>query len=313
MSRLKRSPGQPLWLLRPLGGLRDGRGFDALLVLLALGYLIALSAFPILYNVIMSLQQVDMFSLASFSRPFVGLDNYRELFGRPEFWPILWNTVVFVFLSVIFQLSIGFALALFFQQDFPGAGYLRGLFLAGWVMPALVVGAIWKWIFAGDFGVLNYALMSLGLTGDHIFWLSDPGVSLYSVIIANIWLGIPFNMLLLSVGLANIPRDIYEAAELDGAGAFQRFRSITLPMMRSTLGAVVSLGIIFTLQQFDLIAALTQGGPANSSNVAQYWSWQLSFQTYEISLGSVVSILMILLVVVVALVYVRSTRHEHAY
>lgn len=293
--------------------IRDGSGFDMLLLGLALVYLVAFSAFPIIYNIIMSLQTVDMFTITSFKRPFVGLENYDTIFSQPIAATVLWNTVKFVVLSIVFQLSIGFGLALFFQQDFPGATYLRGLFLAGWIMPALVVGAIWKWLFAGDFGVINYVLTALGLTDDRIFWLSDPNVALYAVIIANIWLGIPFNMILLSVGLASIPRDVYEAAELDGAGPLERFRSITLPLMRAQLGAVISLGVIFTLQQFDLIAALTQGGPADSSNVAQYWSWQLSFQTYEISLGSAVSVLMILFVIIVAAVYVRSTRHEHSY
>ncbi|PRD42382.1 sugar ABC transporter permease [Phyllobacterium phragmitis] len=293
--------------------IRDGSGFDILLLLLALVYLVAFSAFPIIYNIIMSLQTVDMFTIASFDRPFVGLKNYYDILSQPLASTIFWNTVKFVVLSIVFQLSIGFGLALFFQQDFPGATWLRGLFLAGWIMPALVVGAIWKWLLAGDFGVINYILMSSGVTDERIFWLSDPDVALYAVIIANVWLGIPFNMLLLSVGLAGIPRDVYEAAELDGAGAFERFRSITLPLMRAQLGAVISLGVIFTLQQFDLIAALTQGGPANSSNVAQYWSWQLSFQTYEISLGSAVSVMMILFVIVVAAVYVRSTHHEHSY
>ena len=169
--------------------LRDGRGFDGLLVALALGYLLVFSAFPLVYNVIMSLQEVDLFSLASFDRPFVGLQNYRDVLGDPASMQILRNTVVFVVLSVACQLVIGFALALFFQLDFPGAGYLRGLFLAGWIMPALVVGAVWGWILAGDFGVLNYLLMSLGITDAKIFWLSDPAVSLYAVIIANIWLG----------------------------------------------------------------------------------------------------------------------------
>ena len=292
--------------------LRDGRGFDGLLVALALGYLLVFSAFPLVYNVIMSLQEVDLFSLASFDRPFVGLQNYRDVLGDPASMQILRNTVVFVVLSVACQLVIGFALALFFQLDFPGAGYLRGLFLAGWIMPALVVGAVWSWILAGDFGVLNHLLMSLGLTDEKIFWLSDPAVSLYAVILANIWLGVPFNMLLLSVGLAGIQDDVYEAAELDGATRMQRFFTITLPLMRAQLGAVIALGIIFTLQQFDLFAALSQGGPANASNVFQYWSWQLSFQDYQIGLGSAVSVLMIVFVVLVALIYVRSTRHEHA-
>ncbi|EAV40983.1 putative sugar uptake ABC transporter permease protein [Stappia aggregata IAM 12614] len=290
---------------------RDGAGFDTVLVTLALGYLVLFSGFPLVYNLVMSFQEVDLFSLASFDRPYVGLDNYTDVLSRPETWGIFLNTVKFVGISVAAQLSIGFALAMFFQQNFPGSTWLRGLFLAGWIMPALVVGAVWSWILAGDFGVLNHVLMSLGLTSERIFWLSDPNVSLYSVILANIWLGVPFNMILLSVGLAGIPEDIYEAAEMDGANAVQRFFTITLPMMRAQLGAVISLGVIFTLQQFDLFAALTQGGPSNASNVFQYWSWQLSFQYYEIGVGSVISVLMILFVILVAAVYVRSTRHEH--
>lgn len=291
--------------------MRDGRGFDALLVWLALGYLFVFSAFPLIYNVVMSMQEVDLFSLASFDRPFVGLENYREVLSQPEALPIFWNTVIFVVLSVSFQLTIGFGLAMFFQLDFPGASYLRGLFLAGWIMPALVVGAVWSFILAGDFGVLNYLLTGLGLSNDKIFWLSDPAVSLYSVIMANIWLGVPFNMLLLSVGLAGIPDDVYEASALDGATRVQRFLTITLPLMRAQLGAVLALGIIFTLQQFDLFAALTEGGPSNASNVFQYWSWQLSFQNYQIGLGSVISVIMIIFVVFIAAIYVRSTRHEH--
>jgi len=296
-----------LTFTRPL---RDGAGFDTILVTLALGYLVLFSGFPLVYNLVMSFQEVDLFSLGSFDRPYVGLDNYTDVLSRPEAWGIFLNTVKFVGISVAAQLSIGFALAMFFQQNFPGSTWLRGLFLAGWIMPALVVGAVWSWILAGDFGVLNHVLLSLGLTGERIFWLSDPDVALYSVILANIWLGVPFNMILLSVGLAGIPEDIYEAAEMDGANALQRFFTITLPMMRAQLGAVISLGVIFTLQQFDLFAALTQGGPSNASNVFQYWSWQLSFQYYEIGVGSVISVLMILFVILVAAVYVRSTRHE---
>jgi len=297
-------------IMKIFNALRDGNGFESALVIAPVVYLVAFSAFPLIYNVVMSFQHVDMFSIATLNRPFVGLVNYIDVFSRPETPGVLWNTVIFVILSIVFQLSIGFALALFFQNDFPGASYLRGLFLAGWVMPALVVGAIWKWIFAGDFGVLNWVVRSLHIVNAPVFWISDPAVALYSIIIANIWLGIPFNMILLSVGLAGIPGDVYEAAALDGAGPFQRFRTITLPLMGSTLGAVIALGAIFTLQQFDLVAALTQGGPANASNVAQYWSWQLSFETYEISDGSVIATLMLTVVALVALIYVRSVQRE---
>ncbi len=290
---------------------RDGGGFDSALVLLALAYLVAFSAFPLIYNLVISFQSVDLFTIATFDRPFVGLENYRDIVNDPLFWPVVRNTILFVGLSVVFQLGIGLALALFFRLDFPGSTWLRGLFLAGWIMPGLVVGAIWGWLLAGDFGVVNWLIQSLGLTQQKIFWLSDPSISIYSVIIANIWLGVPFNMILLSVGLAAIPADVYEAAELDGATRLQRFFTITLPMMRAQLGAVISLGIIFTLQQFDLFAALTQGGPSNASNVLQYWSWELAFREYRIGHGSVVSVFMIIVVIFVATAYVRSTRHEH--
>lgn len=289
----------------------DGRGFDIALVGLAIVYLLVFSAYPLVYNVVISLQSVDIFNLASFNRPFVGVKNYIAVLTNPEAPLIFINTVIFVALSVLFQLFLGFGLALLFQKDFPAAGYLRGVFLAGWIIPPLVVGVIWKWIFAGDYGVLNYILMSLGVIDDKIFWLSSAAYALYAVIIANIWLGVPFFMILLSVGLAAIPKDLYDAAELDGANMWQRFRSVTLPLMRAQIGAVSALGVILTLQQFGIIAAMTKGGPSNSSNVAQYWAWQLSFEQFAISRGSAMSVMMILVVAGVAIVYTRSTRHEH--
>lgn len=285
-------------------------GFEITMASLALLYLLLFAGIPLLYNVVLSFQQVDLMSPASFVRPFAGVANYLDVISRPEARLVVMNTILFVGLSLVFQIVIGFLLALLFMQRFPAASFMRGLFLAGWIMPGLVVGAIWKLVFAGDYGVLNHALSTIGLIHGKIFWLSDPHYALFAVILANVWLGVPFNMLLLSVGLLGIPTDIYEAAKIDGAGPIRRFFSMTLPMMRSTLGAVVSLGAILTMQQFDLIAALTQGGPANSSQVAQYWSWQLSFQTFEVSQGSAVATVMLVLVLIVSVIYVRSIRHE---
>ncbi|MGV2140772.1 carbohydrate ABC transporter permease [Agrobacterium sp. 16-2014-1-2a] len=288
----------------------DGRGFDLILVAFPLGFLFVMAGLPLIYNIVMSFQEVDMFSLGTFVRPFVGFKNYIDLFRQPETLPILFNTVTFVVTSIAGQFAIGFGLALFFWVNFPGATWLRGLFLVSWVMPGLVVGAIWNWILSGDFGVLNFFLRESGMISGNIFWRSDANFSLWAVVIANIWLGTSFNMILLSVGLASIPGDLYEAAELDGANAWQRFYTITLPMMRSTIGAVISLGLIFTLQQFDLFAAITDGGPNNSSNVAQYWAWDLSFRQYDFGKGATISVIMIVFVMLASVVYVRSTRHE---
>jgi len=295
---------------RLLLSIRDGRGFDIGLVSVPLIFLFAMAGLPLLYNIVMSFQEVDMFSLGTFARPFVGFKNYITLFSQPETWPILGNTAIFVVASIAGQFTIGFALALFFWTGFPGSSWLRGLFLVSWVMPGLVVGAIWNWILSGDFGVLNFLLKESGLVSANIFWRSDPNFSLWAVVIANIWLGISFNMILLSVGLSAIPQDLYEAAELDGANVVQRFYTITLPMMRSSIGALVALGLIFTLQQFDLFAAITAGGPNNSSNVAQYWAWDLSFRQYDFAQGATISVIMIVFVMFASVVYVRSTRHE---
>ncbi|MDI7861559.1 sugar ABC transporter permease [Rhizobiaceae bacterium n13] len=288
----------------------DGKGFDIALVALPLAFLLALSGLALLYNVVMSFQEVDMFSLGTLWRPFVGFKNYRDLFAQPETLPILANTAIFVTASIAGQFVIGFGLALFFWTNFPGASWLRGLFLVSWVMPGLVVGAIWNWILSGDFGVLNFILRESGLISENIFWRSDPNFSLWAVILANIWLGTSFNMILLSVGLSSIPGDLYEAAELDGANAWQRFWTITLPMMRASIGAIIALGLIFTLQQFDLFAAITSGGPNNSSNVTQYWAWDMSFRQYDFAKGATISVIMIVFVMAASIVYVRSTRHE---
>ncbi|MGV0908401.1 carbohydrate ABC transporter permease [Martelella sp. FOR1707] len=295
---------------RILSSLTDGRGFDITLVAVPLAFLFLLSGLPLLYNVLMSFQEVDMFSMGQLARPFVGFRNYVDLFSQPETFGILLNTAIFVTASIAGQFVLGFGLALFFGTQFPGASWLRGLFLVSWVMPGLVVGAIWNWILSGDYGVLNFLLTATGITDGNIYWRSDPSYSLWAVILANVWLGTSFNMILLSVGLSSIPRDLYEASELDGANVFQRFWTITLPMMRSTIGAVVALGLIFTLQQFDLFAAITDGGPNNSSNVAQYWAWDLSFRQYDFAKGATVSVIMIVFVMFASLVYVRSTRHE---
>lgn len=286
--------------------------FDIAMLGVPLVFLVLICAVPVVYTIVMSFQSVDMFTIMSLRRPFVGLHNYISLFARPGARQIFLNTALFTILSVSAQLVLGFALALFFSRRFPGAATLRGVFLAGWIMPGLVVGGIWKWIFAGDNGVLNAVLAALHLTRSHPFWLSDPALSLYAVIVANIWLGIPFNMILLSVGLAAVPTDVYEAAKMDGAGPVRTFLFVTLPMMRATIAAVASLGVIFTLQQYDLISGLTEGGPSNSSNVAQYWSWQLSFQVYEIGQGSALAVLMLAFTAAVAGFYVWSTRREQA-
>ena len=273
-------------------------------------FLVLFIGYPVLYNLVMSFQEVNVGNLRSMNRPFVGLANYTKLLDDPLFWVVTRNTAIFVVGNVVLQCLGGLALALYFAQRFPGSGWLRGLVLGGWMLPPLVIGAVWKWMLTSDNGVVNFALKSLGLVSEKIYWLSDPAISLLSVMIANIWFGLPFNMILIAAGLAGIPQDIQEAAALDGAGPVRRFFSITLPLLAPTLYALVALTTIYTMRAFDLIWTMTHGGPVDASNIFPVWSYRLSFEVFDFGAGAAISTAMLVIVFLVALVFVRSVRAE---
>ncbi len=273
-------------------------------------YLALFIGYPVIYNLVMSFQEVNVGNLRSMDRPFVGLSNYIKLTSDPLFWQVTRNTAIFVIGNVALQCFGGLALALYFAQRFPGAGWMRGLILSGWMLPPLVIGGIWKWMLTSDNGVVNFGLRALGLIGDKIYWLSDPAIALTSVITANVWFGVPFNMILIAAGLAGIPQDVLEAAALDGAGPVRRFFSITLPLLAPTLYALVALTTIYTMRAFDLIWTMTHGGPIDSSNIFPVWSYRLSFEVFDFGAGAAISSAMLVLVLFVALIYVRSVRSE---
>jgi multiple sugar transport system permease protein len=273
-------------------------------------YLLALVAFPVAYNIIMSLQDVTLGNITAFARPWLGFDNYREVIADPAFRKVLVNSLLFVIANVMAQLAIGLGVALFFSLRFPGVHFLRGLLLAAWMLPALVVGALWKWLFATQYGVLNFALISIGFVESPVHWLADPSLSLASVTIANIWFGMPFSMILVSAALTGIPLEPYEAASLDGAGPFQRFRYITLPALRPALLAIACLITIYTMRAFDLIFAMTGGGPLDSSNVLPLFSYQFTFQQFRFGIGAAIGTFAFIIVFAVALLYIHTLRRE---
>lgn len=273
-------------------------------------FLAVFVGYPILYNLLMSFQEVNMGNLAHLDRPWAGFDNYRKLVDDPLFGRVAMNTLLFVLGNVVVQFVLGLTLALFFEREFPGHGFLRGVSLAGWILPPLVIGAVWKWMLASDGGVLNHLLLQLGILKSATFWLSDPKLALLAVTATNIWYGLPFTMILLAAGLAGIPRDIYEAAALDGANAWHRFWLVTLPLLRPTIYAVLAIGTIYTMRAFDIIWTMTHGGPVDSSNIFPLWSYILSFEQFNFGAGAAISTLMLAVVFAVAVVYVRSVNAE---
>jgi multiple sugar transport system permease protein len=222
------------------------------------------------------------------------------------------NTLIFTVGSIAGQFTIGLGLALYFQRNFPLSGFLRSLLLLPWLIPLLAATTIWKWILDADNGVLNRLLADVHLTsshpGAHPGWLTSPTLALVSVILVNIWIGIPFNATILYGGLRDIPEHLYEAAALDGATDWQAFRYITWPLLRPVVNVVLVLGVVYTLKVIDIILGLTGGGPANATQTIATQSYQLSFVQFDFGQGAAAANVLILISLAFALLYLRASR-----
>lgn len=196
--------------------LKRNAGF--LFVLPALLYMLVFVGYPVIKNIILSFQDVTVANLVRGEKHFVAFSNYLELFQDSVFRSSLSNTLLYTVLCLVFQFIIGFALALFFSKRFTFAKPIRGILLVPWMVPVTVTALIFKLLFATDIGVINYLLRSLHLISSNIEWLTTPGTALFALICANVWIGIPFNMILISTGLTTIPKEMYKSASIDGAG-----------------------------------------------------------------------------------------------
>ncbi len=297
-------------LPRVLGWKQRHQLIGSLFLLPALVFVAIFFVYPILLNIGMSFERYTAKSFVSGDAPFIAFGNFVRLFNNPDFTVAIQNTILFTLGSLIFQFVIGLALALYFNQKFPLSSLLRSLFLLPWLAPILVSGAIWVRLFDLDYGVINFVLRSLGLIQQPLAWLTDPHLAPISVLIANIWIGIPFNMVILYGGLQNIPNTLYEAAMLDGANAWQKFRYVSWPLLRPVSTVVLLLGLIYTLKAFDVIMSITRGGPANVSQTLNTWAYTLSFTSLDFGLGAAAGDILMLVVLVFGLVYLRYAARE---
>lgn len=276
-------------------------------ILPAFIYIVLVMGYPLVYNVVLSLKNLNVKNLTKGTSVFIGFQNYVELFKDETFLLVLSNTFEFTVLSLLFQFTIGFAFALFFSKKFRLSGPIRGLILISYMMPMSVTGLLGKNIFANA-GLVNDLLSKIGLTGPE--WLVNTSTSLSAVIAMNCWVGIPFNMLLLISGLSNISPDVYQSAMIDGANAVKRFFYITLPLLKSSIFAVLMLGFIYTFRAFDLMYIMTAGGPLNSTDVLGTYSYLYSFKQYRFSMGAAVAMVLFICLFVVGLFYLRLLKRE---
>ena len=273
-------------------------------------YLVVFYAWPLYRNVELSVRDYTVRSFVMGDAPFVGLDNYIKVLQDPTFGPAFWHTAVFTLVSIAFQFTIGLALAVFFHQNFRLSATLRALFLVPWLLPLIVSASTWSWMLNSDSGVVNAALEAFGLPG--INWLTSPDWALTSVIIANIWIGIPFNLVILYSGLQNIPTDLYEAAALDGANGWQKFWRITFPLLKPVSAITLLLGLIYTLKVFDIIWIMTRGGPGTASTTFATWSYQLGFASTlpDFSPAAAVGNVLIVIALIFGIIYIRTQRKQ---
>ncbi|WP_371578261.1 carbohydrate ABC transporter permease [Streptomyces sp. NBC_01314] len=273
-------------------------------------FLALVLAYPLLYNVWMSVHDVRLSELLGGSAPFVGLDNYRTTVADPDFWHAVRLSLVFTAGSLLLQFTIGFALALLFARPFPLNGLLRSLLLVAWLLPPVVSGTLFRWMLDQDSGAYNALLRAIGPDALAHDWLTDPGTALAGVILANVWVGVPFNMLLLLVGLHTIDPELHEAAALDGANAWQRFRWITVPLMRSVSVTVLLLGLVYTFKVFDLVFVMTGGGPVDATSVLSVYVYEVFFKFFRFGEGAAAGLLLLLVPLVAGVSYVRRLRGE---
>ncbi|MGM8364287.1 carbohydrate ABC transporter permease [Virgibacillus sp. W0181] len=273
-------------------------------------FLLVFLVYPILFNINLSFRDVDISNLIEGERQLVGLTNYITVLKDPLFLKALINSVLFTLGTIIFSTGIGFAFALYFNKSFPGSKWMRSVLLIAWMTPIIIIGTIFRWILSGENGIINDILMNIGFISDPIYWLTDTKTALLSIIITNIWISIPFSMVILLSGLQALPSTIYEAVKIDGANRFQQFFHITLPLMKPTLLVLLMLGVIFTFKVFDLIYIMTAGGPADATQVIPFLAYQLSFGMYRFGEGAALSNISFVLIGLIALVYLYFIRRE---
>ena len=262
--------------------------------------------FPILKSIHMSLFHNVL------SRPqdyrFIGLGNYLRLVHDPTFWLTLKNSLVWVFCSVSIQFVLGFLGALLLNAEFRGRAFYRTLNLLPWIIPGVVVGLVWEYIYQPNYGPLNDILKRLGLLTVPIAWLSQPATAMASVIFTNIWRGIPFFSIMILAGLQAIPDEVYEAATVDGASVTQRFWHITLPMLRPIIVVATATRIIWTFNYADLIFVMTSGGPANATQITSSYTLLTAYTDLDFGYAATLSVVLLVIMLVFTALYLKISK-----
>jgi multiple sugar transport system permease protein len=263
----------------------------------------------IVYAVVVSLWlSFHTWNLLEPDKPYVGLQNYNEVLHDRAFWAAVGHTVYFTLGSIIPAMAIGLGLALLLNTQMRALGLFRAAFYLPAITPLVIAALIWKWVYNADYGLANYYLLRLHLISQPVQWLSDKHLAMPAVIVMGIWISVGFNMVVYLAGLQAIPAEFYEAAEVDGANAWQRFRRITFPLVAPTTFFLLIVQTIWGMQAFDQIFVMTSGGPpgpGGATTTVVYYLWQQGFRFFRMGYASALAYTMFVLLFVISLIQFR--------
>ena len=286
--------------------LRVPRGFVAMLVLPAVIVMLAVVLFPLLYNFWLAFRNMSLYHFTDHT--FVGFAQFRELFSQSIFWGMLSKSLVWTTLNIVFHVGIGLFLALLLAGPIRGRGIYRTLLILPWAMPQYISALTWRGMFNYEYGAVNL-ILTRWLHLPAVPWLSDPTWAFLAPVIVNIWLGFPFMMIVSLGGLTAIPKELYEAADLDGAGAWTKFRAITIPQLMPVLTPAVLLGTIWTFNNMLVIWLVSKGGqPADHTHILVTYIYKVAFTYYRYSYAAAFSVVVFLLLFGFVVFTLRRTR-----
>lgn len=281
------------------------RIYPYLMVLPAVVIVLGVVVYPVISGVVSSFYDVTLRTLNTGNIAFVGLRNFQRVFADPVFVKASVNTLVWVVLNVVAQLGLGLALALLLHRAMPGIGFFRSGILVPWVVPSVVAVLTWRWMYDPSVGIVNEMLLKLGVIGDYHPWLGDTATSLYAVTVESIWKGTPFVMLLLLAALQLVPRSILEAASMDGASGWRKLWYVVLPQIRVSFAIAAVLTFILTVNNFNAIWLMTEGGPLNSSEILFTLAYKYGFQRFDLGMASAVATMLFVGLVIATTVYLK--------
>ena len=280
----------------------------AILVIPTVILVIGVVAYPLIYSFVMSFGNVEFADIKNYN--FVGFLQYFKVFTDPEFINSLQISARFVFFTILVKLIFGTLVALMLKEKFIGRSITRALIIIPWATPLVVVGLMWKWMLHSKVGVINFILERLGIIQAYIPFLSEKKFALPFVILADVWQSTPFFIIIILAGLQTIPDDLYEAANMDGAGGIRSFFAITLPLIKFPLFISTILGTILAINAFDLFFVLTKGGPGNVTTSATLFDWNNAFKFYHLSYASAISYVILAISMLITIGYVVMMRRR---